>query len=105
MQAIAQSGASRRNTRQVRAVVLVFALIASVLVAVSPASAATPDTNTWYQLINRHSGQARLPTLMHDAPYRLAVAWQNVAYNQPPHPSFHLGDGMAVPPMPNIYVR
>jgi pectate lyase len=58
MQAIAQSGASRRNTRQVRAVVPVFALIASVLVAVSPASAATPDTNTWYQLINRHSGQA-----------------------------------------------
>jgi pectate lyase len=38
--------------------VLVFALIASVLVAVSPVSAATPDTNTWYQLINRHSGQA-----------------------------------------------
>jgi hypothetical protein len=58
MQAIAQSGASRRNIRQIRAVVLVFALIASVLVAVSPASAATPDTNTWYQLINRHSGQA-----------------------------------------------
>lgn len=32
----------------------------------------------------------RLPTLMHDRQYRLAVAWQNVAYNQPPHPSFHL---------------
>jgi hypothetical protein len=33
------------------------------------------------------------------------VAWQNVAYNQPPHPSYYLGDGMAAPPMPNIYVR
>lgn len=29
----------------------------------------------------------RLPTLMHDRQYRLAVAWQNVGYNQPPHPS------------------
>jgi len=32
----------------------------------------------------------RLPTLMHDRQYRLAIAWQNVAYNQPPHPSFAL---------------
>ncbi len=32
----------------------------------------------------------RLPTLMHDRQYRLAVAWQNVGYNQPPHPSFWL---------------
>lgn len=29
----------------------------------------------------------RLVTLMADRQYRLAVAWQNVAYNQPPHPS------------------
>ena len=40
----------------------------------------------------------RLPTLMHDTQYRLAVAWQNVGYNQPPHPSFYLGDGMKPPP-------
>lgn len=33
----------------------------------------------------------RLPTLMHDVQYREAIAWQNVAYNQPPHPSFYLG--------------
>jgi hypothetical protein len=46
----------------------------------------------------------RLPTLMHDAQYRVAVAWQNVAYNQPPHPSYYLGDGMTTP-MPEIYVR
>jgi rhamnogalacturonan endolyase len=35
----------------------------------------------------------RLPTLMHDPQYRMAIAWQNVAYNQPPHPSFYLGNG------------
>jgi rhamnogalacturonan endolyase len=36
----------------------------------------------------------RLPTLMHDPVYRLGVAWQNVAYNQPAHPGFYLGEGM-----------
>ena len=36
----------------------------------------------------------RLVTLVHDSQYRLAIAWQNVAYNQPPHPSFHLGTRM-----------
>jgi hypothetical protein len=28
------------------------------------------------------------PSLMQDRQYRIAVAWQNTAYNQPPHPSF-----------------
>jgi hypothetical protein len=32
-----------------------------------------------------------------------AIAWQNVAYNQPPHPSFFLGNGMTMPPPPSIY--
>ena len=44
----------------------------------------------------------RIYTLMHDPQYRLAIAWQNVAYNQPPHPSFFLGEGMKTPPRPNI---
>ena len=44
----------------------------------------------------------RIYTLMHDPQYRLAIAWQNVAYNQPPHPSFFLGEGMASPPRPAI---
>ncbi|MEO5960892.1 MAG: rhamnogalacturonan lyase, partial [Opitutaceae bacterium] len=44
----------------------------------------------------------RLYTLMHDPQYRLAVAWQNTAYNQPPHPGFYLGDGMSRPPTPLI---
>lgn len=47
----------------------------------------------------------RIFTLMHDAQYRVAIAWQNTAYNQPPHPSFFLGDGMSTPPQPDIYVR
>lgn len=33
----------------------------------------------------------RLTTLMHDCQYRLAIAWQNVAYNQPPHQSYYIG--------------
>ncbi|WP_201985843.1 rhamnogalacturonan lyase family protein [Hymenobacter rubidus] len=44
----------------------------------------------------------RIYTLMHDSQYRLAVAHENSAYNQPPHPSFFLGTGMAAPPRPNI---
>jgi hypothetical protein len=47
---------------------------------------------------------SRMYTLMHDPQYRVAVAWQNTAYNQPPHPSFFVGDGMAAPPTPNIYL-
>ena len=37
----------------------------------------------------------RFRTLMHDSQYRLSIAWQNVGYNQPPHPGFYLGEGMA----------
>ena len=44
----------------------------------------------------------RIYTLMHDPQYRMAISWQNVAYNQPPHPSFHIGAGMAAPPTPDI---
>jgi len=39
----------------------------------------------------------RLPTLLQDPQYRLSIAWQNVAYNQPPHTGFYLGDGMKLP--------
>jgi hypothetical protein len=62
----------------------------------------TADTPTAY----------RIPTLMHDPQYRVAVAWQNSGYNQPPNPSFYIGYDMAinpatgnvVTPTPNIYV-
>jgi len=43
----------------------------------------------------------RYYTLMHDLHYRVSVAAQNSAYNQPPHLSYFLGDGVA--PTPNIY--
>lgn len=33
----------------------------------------------------------RVVTLMHDPIYRLGIAWQNTAYNQPPHLSYFLG--------------
>jgi rhamnogalacturonan endolyase len=46
----------------------------------------------------------RLFTLMHDPVYRLGIAWQNVAYNQPPHVGFYLGNGMADPTAPDIYL-
>lgn len=44
----------------------------------------------------------RIYTLMHNPQYRLGIAWQNVVYNKPPHPSFFLGDSMLPPPRPNI---
>jgi rhamnogalacturonan endolyase len=44
-------------------------------------------------------------TLMHDPQYRLSIAWQNVAYNQPPHTSFYFGEGMKNPPPPAIVIK
>ncbi len=46
----------------------------------------------------------RIYTLMHDPVYRLGVAWQNTAYNQPPHTGFFIGSGMKTPPEPSIYL-
>lgn len=45
----------------------------------------------------------RIYTLMHDSQYRVAIAWQNVAYNQPPHPGFFLGHNMPDAPIPNMH--
>ena len=36
-----------------------------------------------------------VPTLMHDHVYRMGVAWQNTAYNQPPHLGYYLPDYIA----------
>lgn len=47
----------------------------------------------------------RIHTLMHDPVYRLSVAWQNVAYNQPPHTGFYLGEGMEKPSLPKITLQ
>jgi hypothetical protein len=46
----------------------------------------------------------RIYTLMHDPTYRAQVAFENSAYNQPPHVGFHIGVGMADPPVPDIYI-
>jgi rhamnogalacturonan endolyase len=44
----------------------------------------------------------RFVTLMQDPIYRLSIAWQNVAYNQPPHTGFYIGDEMSKPVKPNL---
>ncbi|WP_269435767.1 rhamnogalacturonan lyase family protein [Gracilibacillus suaedae] len=46
--------------------------------------------------------EEKIYTLMHDPVYRLSIAWQNVAYNQPPHTGFFLGYNMEEPPRPAI---
>ncbi len=46
----------------------------------------------------------RFYTLMHNPQYRLSIAWQNVAYNQPPYTDYFLGDGMQKPPKQNIVI-
>ncbi len=49
-----------------------------------------------------HPTPHRLVTLMHDLQYRVQVAAQNAGYNQPPHPSYFLGAGMAAPARPSL---
>ncbi|MFI9494487.1 rhamnogalacturonan lyase [Streptomyces halstedii] len=44
----------------------------------------------------------KITTLLHDTMYRTALAWQNTAYNQPPHPSFAIGDGAPTAPRPAV---
>jgi hypothetical protein len=44
----------------------------------------------------------KLYTLMHDPVYRAGIAWQNSAYNQPPHLGFWLAAGTDKAPKPNI---
>lgn len=40
----------------------------------------------------------RLYTMMHDPVYRVATAWQNSSYNQPPHPGYYIASDMSFPP-------
>jgi rhamnogalacturonan endolyase len=47
----------------------------------------------------------RIYTLMHDPTYRMQVSFEQASYNQPPHAGFHIGNGMAEPPRPDIHVR
>ncbi len=45
----------------------------------------------------------RLYTLMHDSHYRVSIAWQNVAYNQPPHAGYYLPDMVKSLKQPEVY--
>jgi hypothetical protein len=47
----------------------------------------------------------RLFTLMHDPQYRMQVSSEQTSFNQPPHPSFHIGGNMVLPPKPDIRFR
>jgi hypothetical protein len=49
--------------------------------------------------------QRRIYTLMHDPTYRAQVSFEQSSYNQPPHVGFHIGQGMADPPKPNIVIK
>lgn len=60
------------------------------------------DDTELHLFINTELTDHRIYTLMHDSQYREAIAWQNVGYNQPPHPSFYIGADMNEPPTPDI---
>jgi rhamnogalacturonan endolyase len=63
------------------------------------------DNQSLRLYVTPYPTDVRITTLMHDPEYRLSAAWQNTAYNQPPHPSFFLGDGMKPAPRPNIKTK
>lgn len=62
----------------------------------------TSDNQSLRIYTTTYETDCRIYTLMHDSHYRISIAWQNVAYNQPPHTGYFLGDGMSAPPMPDI---
>jgi rhamnogalacturonan endolyase len=64
-----------------------------------------PDSSALRVYTTTAVTKRRIYTLMHDPQYRMQVTSEMTAYNQPPHPSFHIGNGMAAPPVPNIHVK
>lgn len=60
----------------------------------------TADSSAIRIYVSTEVTDRKLYTLMHDAQYRVGVAWQNVVYNQPCYPSFYFAsdvDWSAVP--------
>ena len=51
----------------------------------------TEDNGTLRIFMTTYPTEYKIPTLLHDTQYREAIAWQNVGYNQPPHPKFYVG--------------
>ena len=62
------------------------------------------DPTTMYIISTPETSPHRNYTLMHDAVYRTAIAWQNTAYNQPPHLGYYLPDMVKSLKQPDIYV-
>ena len=62
------------------------------------------DPTTMYIVSTPVASEHRVYTLMHDATYRVAIAWQNTAYNQPPHIGYYLPDAVKNLTAPDIYV-
>ncbi|MEW2074471.1 rhamnogalacturonan lyase [Streptomyces sp. NPDC013433] len=50
-----------------------------------------------------HDTDRRITTLLHDTLYRTSLAWQNTAYNQPPHTGFFIGADMPTPTRPTVF--
>ncbi len=47
----------------------------------------------------------RLTTLMHDMQYRCQTCCEQSSYNQPPHVSYYLGTGSALPARPDVVIN
>ena len=62
----------------------------------------TSDNSAMRIFCTTYTTNYGLYTLWHDHEYRNAMAWQCVGYNQPPHPSFFLGEleGITIAPPP-----
>jgi hypothetical protein len=63
----------------------------------------TSDSSALRIYATPHQTNLRIATLMHDPQYRVAIAWQNTAYNQPPHPSFYIGSDKTAYPWPDVH--
>ncbi|WP_290953106.1 hypothetical protein [Fibrobacter sp.] len=62
------------------------------------------DPTTIYIISTPVTSEYRVYTLMHDATYRVSIAWQNTAYNQPPHVGYYLPDMVKSLKQPNVFV-
>jgi len=62
----------------------------------------TSDSSALRIYATPYQTSLRIATLMHNPQYRVAIAWQNTAYNQPPHPSFYIGSDVTSYPFPSI---
>ena len=60
--------------------------------------ARTPDSAELRIFVTPIPTAYRIDCLMHDIPYRLSTAAQNVGYNQPSEPGFYLGPDKSVTP-------